>query len=240
MPLTPRQSTVWNALGLGPQWQLQATPPPNDLSSLSVTQSPPPPTRGDTIAVMTWEALDEAIANCQACGLCQTRQQTVMGVGDRQAQWLIVGEAPGAEEDKRGEPFVGKAGQLLDNMLRTVGKQRHQGVYIANVLKCRPPNNRNPEMSEIVQCRPFLQRQIALIQPQVIIAVGKFAAQTLLNTSQAISKLRGQWHDYAGIPLLATFHPAYLLRSPTEKAKAWQDWLQVAQRAAQDKGNSAF
>lgn len=239
MTLSHTQALVWDALALGPQWQLHPSHRQLDLSPADETQSPPPATRSDTIAAMTWDELANAIHTCQACGLCQQRQQAVVGVGDRQAQWLIVGEAPGAEEDKRGEPFVGKAGQLLDSMLHSVGQRRRQGVYIANVLKCRPPNNRNPEPNEIIQCRPFLQRQIALLQPELIVAVGKFAAQTLLNTDTAISRLRGQWHDYAGIPLLATFHPAYLLRSPREKAKAWQDWLQVAQHAWQGKGDTA-
>jgi uracil-DNA glycosylase family 4 len=172
---------------------------------------------------MDWAELTAAVAKCQACPLAKTRTNTVFGVGDQQADWLIVGEAPGAEEDARGEPFVGQGGKLLDNMLASVGLKRGANVYIANVLKCRPPGNRNPELAEVAQCSPYLQRQIQLIQPRLIIAMGRFAAQTLLQTDATIGSLRGRLHHYRGVPLIVSYHPAYLLRSLTEKAKAWED-----------------
>ena len=172
---------------------------------------------------MDWTELAAAVANCQACPLAKTRTNTVFGVGDQKAQWLIVGEAPGAEEDARGEPFVGQAGRLLDNMFASVGLKRGDNVYIANVLKCRPPGNRNPGPVEVAQCAPHLQRQIELIRPKLIIAMGRFAVQTLLETDATIGSLRGKLHRYRGVPLVVTYHPAYLLRSLTEKAKAWED-----------------
>jgi uracil-DNA glycosylase len=147
----------------------------------------------------------------------------VFGVGDQQADWLIVGEAPGENEDALGEPFVGQAGKLLDNMLRAVGLDRRHKVYIANVLKCRPPGNRNPETEEVAQCEPFLRRQVQLLQPKIIIAMGRFAVQSLLGTTDAIGRLRGQRHQYQGVPVVVTYHPAYLLRSLPDKAKAWAD-----------------
>lgn len=172
---------------------------------------------------MDWQQLQDCVRNCQACSLAQTRTQTVFGVGDPNADWLIVGEAPGAEEDKRGEPFVGQAGRLLDNMLAAIHLKRGDNVYIANVLKCRPPENRDPHGEEVQKCDPYLKRQVELIQPKIIIALGKFAAQSLLNTQDSISSLRGRVHQYHGVPVVVTFHPAYLLRSPLEKAKAWED-----------------
>jgi DNA polymerase len=147
----------------------------------------------------------------------------VPGVGDARAEWLFVGEAPGAEEDARGEPFVGQAGKLLDNMLAALGLARTRNVYIANVLKCRPPGNRNPEPEEVAKCSPHLLRQVALIQPKLILAMGRFAAQTLLGTDATIASLRGRLHRYAGVPLVVTYHPAYLLRNLPDKAKAWAD-----------------
>jgi len=149
----------------------------------------------------------------------------VFGVGDEEAEWLIVGEAPGAEEDRLGEPFVGQAGRLLDHMLFSIGLQRGENVYIANVLKCRPPGNRNPEPDEVEKCSPHLARQIALIRPKLIVAMGRFAAQTLLGTDATIASLRGRVHRYAGVPLVVTYHPAYLLRNLPDKAKAWTDLL---------------
>lgn len=172
---------------------------------------------------MDWAELTAAVATCQACPLAKTRTNTVFGVGDQQADWLIVGEAPGAEEDARGEPFVGQGGKLLDNMLASVGLKRGANVYIANVLKCRPPGNRNPSPSEVAQCAPHLQRQIELIGPKLIIAMGRFAVQALLETDATIASLRGKLHRYQGVPLIVSYHPAYLLRSLTEKAKAWED-----------------
>ena len=182
---------------------------------------------------LDWEALGHAVAQCRACGLCQNRTQTVFGAGDTRARWLVVGEAPGENEDLQGQPFVGQAGLLLENMLRALGLSRQasgeQSVYIANVLKCRPPANRNPSPQEVQQCQPFLHRQVELLQPKIILALGRFAAQSLLQTSMpevatmALGKLRGQVHRYGGIPVVVGYHPAYLLRSPQDKAKAWVD-----------------
>ena len=182
-----------------------------------------PPSRAQQISRLDWHALQAEVATCTACGLCKTRSNTVFGVGSTQADWLIVGEAPGADEDKQGEPFVGQAGKLLDNMLAAIGLQRGEGVFIANVLKCRPPQNRDPNPHEVAQCEPFLLRQIELLQPKIIVAVGRIAAQSLLKNDAKIGALRGQVHRYHGVPLIVTYHPAYLLRSPLEKAKAWQD-----------------
>lgn len=175
------------------------------------------------IDAMDWDALEAAVAGCQACSLCERRRNTVFGVGDRQADWLIVGEAPGEQEDLQGEPFVGAAGKLLDNMLRAIGQSRQDNVYIANVLKCRPPGNRNPEPAEVAQCEPFLRRQVALLQPKIIVAMGRFAVQSLLGTTEPIGKLRGRVYDYQGVPVVVSYHPAYLLRNLPDKAKAWAD-----------------
>jgi DNA polymerase len=180
------------------------------------------------IAAMDWPALREAVAACTACRLCSGRKQTVFGIGNPQAHWMIVGEAPGEQEDLQGEPFVGKSGQLLDNMLKAIGLTRQsappqQQVYIANTLKCRPPGNRNPQPDELTQCEPFLIRQVALVKPKIILAMGRFAVQSLLRSSEPIGRLRGKVHDYHGVPLIVTYHPAYLLRSLEEKARAWDD-----------------
>jgi uracil-DNA glycosylase family 4 len=175
------------------------------------------------IELLAWDALADAVASCRACKLCEGRSNTVFGVGDRQADWLIVGEAPGEHEDLQGEPFVGQAGTLLDNMIKAVGLDRSNKVYIANALKCRPPGDRNPEPQEVAQCEPFLRRQVQLVQPKIILAMGRFAVQALLGTTEPIGKLRGRVHQYAGVPVVVTFHPAYLLRSLPEKAKAWAD-----------------
>ncbi len=179
--------------------------------------------RAGRILKMNWPELKAAVAACQACNLHKTRKQTVFGVGDERAQWLIVGEAPGAEEDAKGEPFVGQAGKLLDSMLAAIGMRRGHGVYIANVLKCRPPGNRNPDPFEVEQCGPHLLRQLELIQPKVVIAMGRFAVQRLLNTEATIGSLRGRVHRFRGVPLIVTYHPAYLLRSLADKSKAWED-----------------
>jgi len=176
----------------------------------------------DNTINMDWPALEAAVRACQKCELHKTRTQTVFGVGDRQAQWMFVGEAPGADEDRQGEPFVGKAGQLLNAMLQALNLKREQ-VYIANVLKCRPPNNRDPQPQEVGQCEPYLARQIALVNPKIIVALGRHAVHNLLKTDLALGKLRGQKLSYNGIPLLATYHPAYLLRNPVDKRKAWED-----------------
>jgi DNA polymerase len=171
---------------------------------------------------MDWPTLTESILSCRRCELHSKRKQAVVGVGSHNADWMFVGEAPGAEEDRRGEPFVGPAGKLLNAMLFALGLKR-EDVYIANVLKCRPPQNRDPQASEVAQCEPYLLRQIELIQPRVIIALGRHAAHSLLKTDKALNKMRGDKHLYHDIPTVVTYHPAYLLRNPADKAKAWQD-----------------
>ena len=176
-------------------------------------------------AVLDWIPLKAAVSGCTQCGLHQTRTKTVFGVGDENADWMLIGEAPGAEEDRLGDPFVGQAGKLLDNMLAAIGLSRRENVYIANVLKCRPPGNRNPSPEEVDKCSPHLLQQIALIQPKLIVAMGRFAAQTLLKSDASIASLRGRVHSYAGVPLIVTYHPAYLLRTLEDKAKAWEDLL---------------
>ena len=202
-----------------------------------------------SVATMDWPALQAAVAGCRACKLCEGRHNTVFGVGQAapapgqapHADWLIVGEAPGENEDLAGEPFVGQAGKLLDNMLRAIGLDRHTNVFIANVIKCRPPGNRNPEPGEVAQCEPYLRRQIELLQPKIILAMGRFAVNALLQATVPevhklpLGKLRGQPHQYRGVPVIATYHPAYLLRNLPDKAKAWADLclaLEVLQRAA--------
>ena len=184
--------------------------------------------RRSEVAQMDWPMLRAAVATCTACKLCQGRTNTVFGVGNERAHWMIVGEAPGEQEDLQGEPFVGKAGQLLDNMLRAIGLTREPGpaerqVFIANTLKCRPPRNRNPEPEELAQCEPFLARQVALVQPKIILAMGRFAVQSLLRSEEPVGRLRGRVHRYQGVPLIVTYHPAYLLRNLEDKAKAWDD-----------------
>jgi uracil-DNA glycosylase family 4 len=198
--------------------------------AMPMAASAAPPPAASTVSAaalgvpqLGWDALAQAVAACRACRLCESRHNTVFGVGDPHPDWLIVGEAPGEQEDLQGEPFVGQAGKLLDNMLRAVGLERGRKVYIANVLKCRPPGNRNPEPEEVAQCEPFLRRQVELLQPKIVIAMGRFAVQSLLGTSDPIGKLRGRVHRYQGVPLVVTYHPAYLLRNLPEKAKAWAD-----------------
>ena len=247
LALDARQRAMLAEMGLGLGW-------PSKESSVSVPQ----PLVGETPAAISkapaaptaplaasapaplpsanhldWEALQSSVASCQACGLCQSRTRTVFGTGDPQARWMVVGEAPGEHEDQQGEPFVGQAGQLLDNMLKAMrlhrGASGPQGVFITNVLKCRPPSNRNPTPQEVLQCEPFLRKQVALVQPRVILALGRFAAQSLLQqslpevASLPLGKLRGQVHHYLGVPVVVSYHPAYLLRAPEDKAKAWAD-----------------
>jgi uracil-DNA glycosylase len=190
-------------MGLAPVWKLRAQPKHDPAAE--------------------WIPLKAEVAGCTKCALHKTRTQTVFGVGDENADWMLIGEAPGAEEDRLGDPFVGQAGKLLDNMLAAIELERGANVYIANVLKCRPPGNRNPEPDEVAKCTPHLTKQIELIQPKLILAMGRFAAQTLLNTDASIASLRGKLHRYAGVPLIVTYHPAYLLRSLPDKAKAWAD-----------------
>ena len=213
-----------------------------------------PITIATSASTLSWPDLQQAVATCQACALCEGRQHTVFGAGQAapdaqsapQVDWLIVGEAPGENEDRTGEPFVGQAGQLLDNMLKAMGLSRREKVYIVNVIKCRPPGNRNPEAAEIAQCEPYLRRQIELLQPKVILAMGRYAANSLLQMSvpdvhkMPLGKLRGQVYHYASadrqVPVVATYHPAYLLRNLPEKAKAWADMclaMQVMKQQAE-------
>ena len=175
------------------------------------------------IGELGWPELKAMVRDCTACKLRAGCTQTVFGVGDEKADWLFVGEGPGADEDAQGEPFVGQAGKLLDNMLAAIKLKRGNKVYIANIVKCRPPGNRTPEADEIATCLPYLQRQIELIRPKLIAALGKTAATSLLGRDATLGSLRGKLYDYRGVPLLVTYHPSYLLRAPLEKAKAWQD-----------------
>lgn len=175
------------------------------------------------IMALDWQALQASVHDCSACSLHATRTQSVFGVGDPQAEWLFIGEAPGTEEDRCGEPFVGSAGKLLDNMLAAIKLKRDKNVYIANVLKCHPPENRDPHGDEVVKCDPYLKRQVELIKPKLIVALGKFAAQSLLISDKDIAGLRGKLHDFHGVPVIVTYHPAYLLRNMPDKAKAWDD-----------------
>ena len=220
-------------LGLAPTWRRRNAVAP-----------PPPPSqdggsRSARIGSLAWADFAADVDACTACGLCRTRNKSVPGVGDTNAEWLFVGEAPGAEEDARGEPFVGQAGRLLDNMLAALGIARGRNVYIANVLKCRPPNNRAPEQSESDACRPYLERQVELIRPKLIVALGKSAASLLLNTDATIASLRGRVHQYRGVPLVVTYHPAYLLRNLPDKAKAWEDMLLARRTVATSVGTTS-
>nr|WP_256988530.1 uracil-DNA glycosylase [Bordetella genomosp. 9] len=210
----------------------QGRPPmrPGKPPAAPAASEPPPlqpPPTAESLAMLDMPTLRERVLECRSCGLCQGRRQAVFGMGAENARWLVVGEAPGEQEDRQGLPFVGRSGQLLDAMLAAVGMSRERDVYIANVIKCRPPGNRNPKPEEIAACRPYLMRQIALLKPQRILVMGRFAAQTLLETDAAIGSLRGRVHtlktDAGEIPMVVSYHPAYLLRSPVEKARAWQD-----------------
>lgn len=198
-------------------WMSKAALP--ESQPLVVEQTP-------AISPENWQSLQAEVAECKACGLCETRKNTVFGAGNQHAEWLFIGEGPGQHEDEQGEPFVGKAGLLLTEMIRAMGLAREQ-VFITNIVKCRPPDNRDPHKDEISACQHYLQRQIQLIQPKIILAVGRIAAQTLLATDVPVSRLRGQVHQLNNIPLVVVYHPAYLLRSLLEKRKAWQD-LQLA------------
>jgi DNA polymerase len=209
----------------------RAPTPPRPTAPATVTTAPadaPRALRPLGVETMDWPALREAVAGCQACKLCEGRRNTVFGVGHEQAHWMVIGEAPGEQEDREGQPFVGKAGQLLDRMLEATGLTRAeappaQQVFIANVLKCRPPGNRNPLPEEVAQCEPYLKRQVELVRPKIILAMGRFAVQSILQTQEPIGKLRGRVHSYAGVPVIVTYHPAYLLRSLADKALAWED-----------------
>lgn len=260
MTLDGRRAELWRAMGLGPIYRLRseietriATEVPSDIALHSgiepgsgierrseidrgrdqtgVDVGQALLARAATIGRLGWTDLRDEVARCRACSLCETRKQTVFGVGNVNARWMLIGEAPGSEEDQRGEPFVGQAGRLLDNMLRSLGMTREgqtpDAVYIANVLKCRPPGNRNPQPEEVRRCEPFLMRQVELVNPSLIIVMGRFAAQSLLGTDASIANLRGKPHRITvaqrEIPVIVTYHPAYLLRNLADKAKSWAD-----------------
>lgn len=230
-----RRDAILREMGLAPLWRLRVAESAPEVAM--ETQAPPPAVPAEAEAPplpsepllkpvgedLDWDALIARIHACRACRLCEQRKQAVPGVGDRKADWLFVGEGPGAEEDAQGEPFVGQAGRLLDNMLAAIGLRRGEGVYIANAVKCRPPHNRTPEADEIAACHPFLARQISLIAPRLIVALGRPAAQALLETEVKIAAARGRTFRYGDIPVIVTYHPAYLLRNPLDKAKAWED-----------------
>lgn len=227
-----RREQLLKEIGISPVWRLRNEPQAESAAAavpvpVLTAREPAVPVvaGGDTAAVagMDWPALQACVADCRACALHLKRNKTVFGVGDQNADWLFVGEGPGADEDAQGEPFVGQAGKLLDNMLAAIALKRGTNVYIANIVKCRPPGNRNPQPEEAAACSPYLQRQIELIRPKLIVALGKVAAVNLLGRDASIASLRGQVHAYRGIPLLVTYHPAYLLRTLNDKAKAWED-----------------
>jgi DNA polymerase len=190
-----------------------------------INQAPSP------IASLDWPALEAEVSQCQRCELCRGRNRTVFGVGNRRARLMLIGEAPGEDEDRVGEPFVGRAGQVLTRMLAAIDLQR-EDIYIGNVIKCRPPGNRDPLPAEISACLAFIERQIALIEPEFLLCLGRIAAQSLLRTTESVSRLRGRWHSFGPrqIPLLATYHPSYYLRAPAEKARGWADLQRLAQR----------
>ena len=261
-----RREEVLAELGLGPIWRLRTPPvgeqkavaeagavePPDDTVTTEqsvtaggedITESGVPDSaEAVPVSDMGWSELRRATAACTACELHRRRKQAVLGVGDEQADWLIIGEGPGAEEDSRGEPFVGPAGKLLDNMLRSVGLARGENVYIANVVKCRPPGNRTPSPEEAQTCAPFLDRQIELLEPRLIVALGKAAAHRLLGTDGTLASMRSSVHEYRGIPLIVTYHPAYLLRNMPDKSKAWEDLclaVETMSALAPEEGHSA-
>jgi DNA polymerase len=233
MRVGPLRNAYLEALGID-RWVPRISPlepesiAPEALDAARVTSTPAlraSPAPGPALETFSeWQPLRERVAACTACELCKTRTQTVFGVGNTQADWLIIGEAPGAEEDRQGEPFVGRAGQLLNAMLLAIGLPR-ETVFIANILKCRPPGNRDPKPHEVARCLPYLAAQIALLKPKIMLAVGRIAAQNLLGTDMPLARLRGKLHHFgaANTPLVITYHPAYLLRSPADKRKAWED-----------------
>ncbi len=221
----PEHSTTAPTTAAPPPRPAPAPQPPAVLLKPELPKAVPvaPTEEMHRIGEMDWTALNAAIQACTRCDLAKSRTQAVPGIGDPHADWLFIGEAPGANEDRQGEPFVGDAGKLLDAILAAIGLARGNNVFIANVLKSRPPANRDPKPEEVAACLPYLERQIELIQPKLIVALGRFAAQSLLATDTPIGKLRGQLHRYRGVPLVVTYHPAYLLRNPLDKAKVWED-----------------
>jgi len=232
--LNDRQLSAWNELELGPVFVSRAGPSspeapaagaadaPSDAPAVAAADAPT-----DAPVADSWLRIREEVSGCRRCGLCESRRQTVFGSGSERARWMLIGEAPGAEEDARGEPFVGQAGRLLEQMLAAVGLSRADDVFITNVLKCRPPGNRNPEPLEAATCSGYLYRQIELLQPDLILLLGRFAVQSVLKTDASVGGLRRQVHTYRGtggdIPVVCTYHPAYLLRNLPEKRKSWED-----------------
>jgi uracil-DNA glycosylase family 4 len=247
MPWSERQVAMLREIGVRLWLPPRTTDVSIDAGATEAAADLRPATGVDAdsaVGALDWPALREAVAACTACRLCESRRQTVFGVGNANAHWMVVGEAPGEQEDRQGEPFVGKSGQLLDNMLRAIGLTRGeaspaQQVYIANTIKCRPPGNRNPEPDELAKCEPYLIRQIQLVKPKIILAMGRFAVQSLLRSSEPIGRLRGRVHHYQGVPLIVTYHPAYLLRNLEDKAKAWDD-LCLAVETAQARVTGAL
>lgn len=242
--MTARRKATLREIGLAPLWQLRSAAAsevparsgqmPSASATLdaqvddgSAQEAPSAGQAADRVGLLDWPQLEQAVTDCRICRLCEQRKQAVFGVGDRNPDWLFVGEGPGAEEDERGEPFVGQAGKLLDAMLAAIGLQRGRKVYIANAVKCRPPGNRTPDADEMAACRPYLARQIRLLRPRLIVAMGRPAAQTLLQSEIKIAAMRGRVQHYVDgdlrIPVLVTYHPAYLLRNLNDKAKAWED-----------------
>ena len=233
---TLRQTLMLEEMGIAPRWQARET---NATAVIEEASQVSTPNAAESVAVpaaddrragimrMDWNEVKASVSACTSCVLCQRRNNTVFGVGDENANWLFVGEGPGADEDAQGEPFVGQAGKLLDAMFVAMQLKRGADVYIANVVKCRPPGNRNPEAGEALACEPYLHRQIELIQPKLIVALGKVAAVNLLapsiTSAASVGSMRNKVHQYRGIPLIVTYHPAYLLRSLTDKARAWED-----------------
>lgn len=228
----PRRLAYLEAMGI-PAWQRRATAPDEPAAVCPEgggvdAGTPAAAGASGEIGSMGWDALRESILHCTRCGLCESRTRAVPGVGNAQADLLVIGEAPGQEEDRQGEPFVGPAGQLLDRMLAAIGLDR-ETVFITNVLKCRPPRNRDPNADEVQACAPYLRRQIELIAPRAILSVGRVSAQNLLETASPLGRLRDQWHRFGPreTPLRVTYHPAYLLRTPAAKRQAWKDLKQV-------------
>jgi len=223
-PLPAVSESVVSETSVNETLLMEEPPLPTDdfMPGLDMNEMESPSAPVIDVRSLDWPALQTAVSSCTACELHKTRTQAVFGQGDHAAEWMIIGEAPGADEDQQGQPFVGPSGQLLNNMLRALGLKREQ-VFVSNILKCHPTDNRDPRPEEIAQCEGFLQRQLALVQPKIILAVGGVAAHSLLKVKTPVTKLRGQLHHYQGTPLVVTYHPAYLLRKPSEKAKSWAD-----------------
>lgn len=238
-PLTSREDML-REMGISPLWRMKndsLLPPVNShplqseqseflspISQITMSDSVQPnPLTKASLNIADWDGLAQDVANCRACALCEHRNQAVLGVGDLNPEWLFIGEGPGAEEDARGEPFVGQAGRLLDNMLGALGIKRGEGVYIANTVKCRPPGNRTPEHGEMGACHPFLEKQIRWLKPKIIVLLGRAAVYSVLKEDRALGSLRQQRFSYQDIPVVVTYHPAYLLRNLVDKSKAWED-----------------